>query len=41
MKKSKLNYLIKVLDKSFSILEILIQQSFPMTITKINKKLKM
>jgi len=39
MKESKPNYPIKVLNKTFSILEVLLQQGSPMNMTEISKKL--
>jgi len=39
MKKEKPNYPIKVLDKSLSVLELLLHQDSGMNITEISKKL--
>jgi DNA-binding IclR family transcriptional regulator len=39
MKETKPNYPIKVLNKTFSILEILLQQGSAMNMTEISKKL--
>jgi DNA-binding IclR family transcriptional regulator len=39
MKESKPNYPIKVLNKTFSILEVLLQQGSAMNMTEISKKL--
>ncbi len=40
MAKRQPNYPIKVLDKSLSILEILLRQSSPMSVSEIGKKLR-
>lgn len=39
MKKTKPNYPIKVLNKSLSILETILQQGYAMSITEISEKL--